>query len=66
MDAARDLLDGGFYEWTCFLSQQACEKAVKAVFYKLGMELFSYPVSGLLYELSKFFKVDEDLIDMVN
>ena len=36
--ARRDLenaeyeLEGGFYEWACFLSQQAAEKAVKAVF----------------------------------
>jgi len=42
--AKRDLenaeyeLKGGFYEWACFLSQQAAEKAGKAVIQKLGAE----------------------------
>jgi len=29
---------GGFYEWACFLSQQAAEKALKSVYQKLGGE----------------------------
>jgi HEPN domain-containing protein len=29
-------MDRGFYNWACFSSQQAAEKAVKAVFQKMG------------------------------
>jgi len=33
---AQSDLERGFYEWSCFSSQQAAEKAAKAVFQKLG------------------------------
>ena len=57
-------LEHGFYDWSCFSSQQSAEKAVKAVFIKLGAEAWGYSVADLLMELSKKFKVPEDLIDM--
>jgi len=34
--AARDNCPTGHYEWACFCSQQAGEKALKAVVYRLG------------------------------
>lgn len=48
---ARYELKGGFNEWACFISQQAAEKAVKAVFQKLGAEAFGHSVSGLMEKL---------------
>ncbi len=37
---------GGFYEWNCFPSQQAAEKAVEALFQKLSAEAFGHSVAG--------------------
>ncbi|MEM3440279.1 MAG: HEPN domain-containing protein [Candidatus Bathyarchaeia archaeon] len=68
--AKRDLenaeyeLRGGFYEWSCFLSQQASEKAVKAVFQKLGAEVFGHSVAGLLQRLPKGLEPDRTVVDM--
>lgn len=36
--AGRDLAEGD-YEWACFTSQQAAEKAVKALFQFRGIEM---------------------------
>ncbi|MDJ0270703.1 MAG: HEPN domain-containing protein [Aigarchaeota archaeon] len=68
--ARRDLenalheLRGGYYEWSCFLSQQAAEKAVKSVFQKLGVEAFGRSVSGLLENLPENLRPSEELLDM--
>lgn len=43
----------GFYEWACFSAQQAAEKAVKAVFQKMGAEAWGHSVADLLEELSQ-------------
>ncbi len=31
-------MERGFYNWACFSAQQSAEKAVKAVFQKMGAE----------------------------
>jgi len=67
--ARRDLenaeyeMKGGFYEWSCFMSQQAAEKAIKAVFQKLGGEAFGHSVAGLLEKLPEEMRPSEVLID---
>lgn len=38
LQSARWQADGGFFEWTCFICHQASEKALKAVYQKLGGE----------------------------
>jgi len=48
LDNAKFEMSGGFYEWACFLSQQAAEKALKAAYQKLGGEAFGHSVSRLL------------------
>lgn len=62
---ARSDLEHGFYEWVCFSSQQGAEKAIKAVFQKMGAEAWGYSVADLLKELSKEQKVTEELINKV-
>ena len=64
LEAAEHQLKGGFYEWACFLAQQAAEKAVKAVFQKLGAEAFGHSVAGLLSSLPENLKPDRVLIDL--
>jgi len=66
--AKRDLenaeyeIKGGFYEYACLLAQQASEKAVKAVFQRIGVEAFGYSVAGLIKRLSEHFNFDTELI----
>jgi len=54
----------GYFEWTCFLTQHASEKAVKAVFNRLGLEAFGHSVAGLLSKLPNEYRPEEDLIDL--
>jgi len=53
LDHARSDMEHGFYEWACFSAQQSAEKAVKAVFQKMGAEAWGHSVADLLEELSK-------------
>ena len=64
LEAAEHQLAGKFYEWACFLAQQAAEKAIKAVFQKLGAEAFGHSVAGLLSSLPEKFRPSRELIDL--
>ncbi|MEM2864153.1 MAG: HEPN domain-containing protein, partial [Candidatus Bathyarchaeia archaeon] len=44
LEHARNDLRSGFYEWACFSAQQSAEKAVKAVFQRLGAEAWGRSV----------------------
>ncbi|KOX90776.1 HEPN domain protein [Thermus aquaticus] len=53
----------GFFEWAAFAAQQGAEKAVKAVFQRMGAVAWGHSVAGLLEELSQSFPVPEALLD---
>ena len=36
LEVARSLLDNSYFEWACYASQQAAEKAIKSVYIHLG------------------------------
>ena len=38
LEHARNDREHGFYNWACFSSQQSAEKAVEAVFQKMGAD----------------------------
>jgi len=63
LEHARSDLRGGFYNWACFSSQQAAEKAVKAVFQKMGAEAWGHSVADLLRELAKNYDISAELFD---
>jgi len=63
LEHARSDLEGGFYNWACFSSQQAAEKAVKAVFQKMGAEAWGHSVADLLKELAEKYPVSAELLD---
>jgi HEPN domain-containing protein len=69
LQARRDLeqvrlsLREGFFEWAAFAAQQGAEKAVKAVFQRMGAVAWGHSVAGLLEELSQSFPVPEALLD---
>ena len=52
-----------FFEWAAFAAQQGAEKAVKAVFQRMGAVAWGHSVAGLLEELSQSFPVPEALLD---
>lgn len=63
LDNAEYELKGGYFEWVCFISQQAAEKAIKAVFQKLHREAFGHSVAGLLENLPENLKPSAELLD---
>lgn len=61
---ARDALAGAHYEWACFASQQAAEKAVKAVHEALGQAAWGHSVTELLDALrAQASGIDDALLD---
>lgn len=62
LDHAKADLERGFYEWACFSSQQSAEKAVKAVFQKMGAEAWGRSVYELLLNLRERVDVDDELL----
>jgi len=68
--ALRDLehairsLEQGDYEWTCFAAHQASDKSVKALYQKLGLEVWGHSVSKLLESLPNEYKPPPELIEM--
>ena len=60
---ARSDVERAFYDWACFSAQQAAEKAVKALFQKMGAVVWGHSVADSLEELAQRQKVPEDLRD---
>lgn len=61
---ARRSLDAGAFDWACFISQQAAEKAVKALHQSRGEEAWGHTVFHLLESLRDTLSgVDAALLD---
>ena len=60
---ARSDMEGGFYNRACFSAQQSAEKAVKAVFQKIGAEAWGHSVSDLLEELSETYLIPDEILN---
>lgn len=63
LEHARSDVEGGFYNWACFSAQQSAEKAVKAVFQKMGAEAWGHSVADLLEELSESNVIPSELMN---
>lgn len=63
LDQAVDSLRAGRHEWSCFASQQAAEKAVKALHLHLGQEAWGHVVAKLLDELPHSASPPQQLVD---
>jgi len=61
--SAETMLANGFFEWTCFASQQGAEKAVKAVFQKMGAAAWGHSLLELLKLLASKAAITEELLD---
>lgn len=62
LEQAKDCRQGGRHEWACFASQQAAEKAVKALHLRLGQEAWGHVIAKLIQELPQSINVAEELI----
>jgi len=62
LDQADDSRRAGRHEWACFASQQAAEKAVKALHLHLGQEAWGHVIAKLLVELPEATRVPKGLI----
>ncbi len=63
LEHARSDVKGGFYNWAYFSAQQSAEKAIKAVFQRMGAEAWGHSAADLLRELGKSHSVTEEMID---
>lgn len=60
---ARNALDDGDYEWSCFAAQQAAEKALKSLFQRLGMEAWGHTLTALIGNLPPDIQTPPELVD---
>jgi len=63
LEMAEKAMRDGFYEWSCFAAQQAAEKAVKAVFQKMGSVAWGHSVFELLKVLATKISVPNDVLN---
>jgi HEPN domain-containing protein len=61
---ARHALEDEDYEWSCFAAHQAAEKALKALFQRLGMEAWGHTLTALIGNLPQdAVPLSETLVD---
>jgi HEPN domain-containing protein len=60
---ARHALEDGDYEWSCFAAHQAAEKAIKALFQKLGMDAWGHTLTALIGNLPPEIQTPDELVD---
>ena len=61
LETAEIARNAGRHEWACFATQQAAEKAVKALHLHLGQEAWGHLVARLLKELP--LQVPKELVE---
>ncbi len=62
LEAARNSLRSGYYEWACFQAQQSAEKAIKALLHALGVHAWGHSIVELLGLLEQRPSVPEKLL----
>ncbi len=53
MRAARTLAEAGFHAQACFFSQQCAEKAVKAIWYRIGADPWGHSIQALIEDFPR-------------
>ena len=60
---ARRAAEDEDYEWSCFAAQQGAEKALKAVYQRLGAVAWGHSVTHLLANLPAAYRPQEELVE---
>lgn len=63
VENAQWALKGEFFEWACFSAQQGAEKAIKAVYQKLGGLGFGHSTKELLTGLKEKINLPDSLLE---
>ena len=63
LEQARYNARGEYYEWACFSAQQAAEKAVKALYQKLGADAWGHSIHHMLKALPGDLTPEERLLE---
>ena len=63
LEQARPACENGRHEWACFASQQAAEKAVKALHIASAQWAEGGMVADLLRDLPKMVSVPQDMVE---
>jgi HEPN domain-containing protein len=63
LEQAKLSRQAGHHEWACFASQQAAEKAVKALHLHLGQEVWGHLVARLLNQLPGNLTLPKELVE---
>lgn len=64
LESAHDSSTAGHYEWACFQSQQAAEKALKAFLYSKGLRaILSHSIRDLVLDCARY---EEDFRDLTS
>jgi HEPN domain-containing protein len=59
---ARNSLEYGDFEWSCFAAHQAAEKALKALYLKLGMDAWGHTVTVLVGNLPQTVDIPSETL----
>jgi HEPN domain-containing protein len=60
---AQRAMEDEHYEWSCFAAQQGAEKAIKAVYHRLGAVAWGHSVTMLLANLPETYRPPEKLVE---
>ena len=63
LEHAKRSAEMGDLEWACFAAQQAAGKAVKALYQKLGVEVWGHSISRMLEALPEGYRPPEEMVD---
>lgn len=61
IETAIKLKEDSIFEWSCFISQQSAEKAIKAVYQKLNGEAWGHSLHELLKGLAEKIEVPKEV-----
>jgi len=63
LEHAKRSIEIRHFEWACFAAHQAAEKAVKALYQHLGMEVWGCSISKMLEKFPEEYRPSRQLID---
>ena len=64
LSKARLDLEHSYFEWACFTSQQAAEKAAKALGMSRQLTIWGHAVSAILRALGEALEIPEELVSL--